>query len=77
MLDVVIVDIDSKLLNSLKVWPGTTAFPDFTNPDSVEWWTNIAAAYHDVVPFDGMWIVSIVRNVMFLFSSCSFFLGYE
>ncbi|CAF4343495.1 unnamed protein product [Rotaria socialis] len=39
-----------------KVWPGITAFPDFTNPDTVEWWTDIAAAYHDIIPFDGMWI---------------------
>ncbi|CAF0775981.1 unnamed protein product [Rotaria sp. Silwood1] len=39
-----------------KVWPGTTAFPDFTNPDTVEWWTNVAEAFHEVVPFDGMWI---------------------
>jgi hypothetical protein len=43
----------------LKVWPGPTAFPDFTNPNSIEWWTNAAAAFHDIVPFDGMWIVSI------------------
>ncbi|CAF5157771.1 unnamed protein product, partial [Rotaria magnacalcarata] len=39
-----------------KVWPGVTAFPDFTNPNSIEWWTNVASAYHDIVPFDGMWI---------------------
>jgi len=41
----------------LKVWPGLTAFPDFTNPNSVEWWTNIAAAFHEIIPFDGMWLV--------------------
>jgi alpha-glucosidase (family GH31 glycosyl hydrolase) len=48
------------LLYLLKVWPGITAFPDFTNPDAVEWWTNIAAAFHEIVPFDGMWIVDII-----------------
>lgn len=42
-----------------QVWPGATAFPDFTHPESAEWWTNAAGAYHEVVPFDGMWIVSI------------------
>ncbi|CAF1091567.1 unnamed protein product [Adineta steineri] len=39
-----------------KVWPGLTAFPDFTNENSIEWWTNIAATFHDTVPFDGIWI---------------------
>ncbi|CAF1098155.1 unnamed protein product [Rotaria sordida] len=39
-----------------KVWPGTTVFPDFTNPNAIEWWTNIAEAFHEVIPFDGMWI---------------------
>jgi alpha-glucosidase (family GH31 glycosyl hydrolase) len=44
---------------STKVWPGKTAFPDFTHPEAIQWWTNIAAAYHATVPFDGMWIVRI------------------
>ncbi|CAF1244186.1 unnamed protein product, partial [Didymodactylos carnosus] len=39
-----------------KVWPGLTVFPDFTNANAVEWWTNIAATFHDTVPFDGIWI---------------------
>ena len=43
----------------MKVWPGNTAFPDFTHPNSTQWWTAMAKAYHDIVPFDGMWIVSI------------------
>jgi lysosomal alpha-glucosidase len=46
----------------VKVWPGATAFPDFTNPNTTEWWTNIAAAYHDIVPFDGIWIVRYVLD---------------
>ncbi len=41
----------------LKVWPGLTAFPDFTHPNSTEWWTNMAAGFHEIVPFDGMWLV--------------------
>jgi lysosomal alpha-glucosidase len=48
-------DIDLILFG--KVWPGRTAYPDFTNPKTVEWWTDAAAAYHDIVPFDGMWLV--------------------
>jgi alpha-glucosidase (family GH31 glycosyl hydrolase) len=41
----------------LKVWPGLTAFPDFTNPNATEWWTEMAAAFHQIIPFDGMWLV--------------------
>ncbi len=51
----------------MKVWPGATAFPDFTNPNSVDWWTNVLATYHDIIPFDGMWIVSIVFNIVLRF----------
>ncbi|CAF3707781.1 unnamed protein product [Rotaria socialis] len=39
-----------------QVWPGLTVFPDFTNASTIEWWTNIAATFHDIVPFDGIWI---------------------
>ncbi|NXG38718.1 LYAG glucosidase, partial [Dromaius novaehollandiae] len=39
-----------------KVWPGPTAFPDFTNPETREWWYDIVKDFHDQVPFDGMWL---------------------
>ncbi|KFQ24562.1 Lysosomal alpha-glucosidase, partial [Merops nubicus] len=39
-----------------KVWPGPTAFPDFTNPATHEWWHDMVKDFHDQVPFDGMWI---------------------
>ncbi|CAF4901806.1 unnamed protein product [Rotaria sp. Silwood1] len=39
-----------------EVWPGLTVFPDFTNASTIEWWTNIAATFHDTIPFDGIWI---------------------
>ncbi|XP_054313799.2 lysosomal alpha-glucosidase isoform X2 [Pongo pygmaeus] len=39
-----------------KVWPGSTAFPDFTNPAALAWWEDMVAEFHDQVPFDGMWI---------------------
>ncbi|NWZ57045.1 LYAG glucosidase, partial [Haliaeetus albicilla] len=39
-----------------KVWPGPTAFPDFTNPKTHEWWHDMVKDFHDQVPFDGMWI---------------------
>lgn len=39
-----------------KVWPGPTAFPDFTNPETHEWWHDMVRDFHEQVPFDGMWI---------------------
>uniref|UniRef100_A0A803YHI9 Glucosidase alpha, acid n=1 Tax=Meleagris gallopavo TaxID=9103 RepID=A0A803YHI9_MELGA len=39
-----------------KVWPGPTAFPDFTNPETHEWWHDMVKDFHQRVPFDGMWI---------------------
>ncbi len=59
----------------LKVWPGPTAFPDFTNPNTTEWWTNMATTFHEIIPFDGMWIVWFLK-LSFL-SITVFILGYE
>ncbi|XP_009885138.1 PREDICTED: lysosomal alpha-glucosidase [Charadrius vociferus] len=39
-----------------QVWPGPTVFPDFTNPETHEWWYDMVKDFHDQVPFDGMWI---------------------
>ncbi|XP_060242269.1 lysosomal alpha-glucosidase isoform X1 [Meriones unguiculatus] len=39
-----------------KVWPGFTAFPDFTNPETLDWWQDMVSEFHAQVPFDGMWI---------------------
>nr|XP_055062025.1 lysosomal alpha-glucosidase [Misgurnus anguillicaudatus] len=39
-----------------KVWPGLTAFPDFSNPDTHNWWYENLQRFHDKVPFDGVWI---------------------
>ncbi|XP_064615639.1 lysosomal alpha-glucosidase-like [Liolophura sinensis] len=38
-----------------KVWPGETAYPDFTNPQTPVWWERMAKSFHDVLPFDGLW----------------------
>lgn len=45
--------------NLYQVWPGLTVFPDFTNPETFTWWYDMVKNFHDQVPFDGMWIVSI------------------
>ncbi len=42
-----------------QVWPGPTAFPDFTNPTTQDWWTHCIRGFHSKVPVDGLWIVSI------------------
>ncbi|XP_055458101.1 maltase-glucoamylase isoform X1 [Psammomys obesus] len=39
-----------------KVWPGTTVFPDYTNPNCIVWWTNEIKLFHNEVEFDGIWI---------------------
>nr|XP_014340010.1 PREDICTED: lysosomal alpha-glucosidase [Latimeria chalumnae] len=39
-----------------KVWPGQTAFPDFTNPETHAWWYDMLEDFHRNISFDGMWI---------------------
>ncbi|CAH1245724.1 MGAM [Branchiostoma lanceolatum] len=39
-----------------EVWPGTTLFPDYTNPSTTEWWSEYCQRFHNVIPYDGLWI---------------------
>jgi alpha-glucosidase (family GH31 glycosyl hydrolase) len=39
-----------------KVWPGYAAFPDFSNPDACNWWTQSCEDFHNEIPFDGLWL---------------------
>ncbi|EDO41811.1 predicted protein [Nematostella vectensis] len=39
-----------------QVWPGNTVYPDFFNPSTQSYWTKQISQFHDVVPFDGLWI---------------------
>ncbi|XP_020659956.3 lysosomal alpha-glucosidase [Pogona vitticeps] len=39
-----------------KVWPGLTAYPDFSNPDTHQWWLENLSRFYSLVPFDGVWI---------------------
>ncbi|GFO16500.1 sucrase-isomaltase, intestinal-like [Plakobranchus ocellatus] len=41
-----------------EVWPGVTAYPDFTNPETQDWWTRWIRFYieHVGVKVDALWI---------------------
>jgi lysosomal alpha-glucosidase len=39
-----------------QVWPGTTAYPDFTNPATVTYWKNQIQGFLQLAPVDGLWI---------------------
>ena len=38
------------------VWPGYTVFTDWHHPKAGEFWSNELVAWHEKVPFDGIWI---------------------
>ncbi|XP_078419908.1 sucrase-isomaltase, intestinal [Cetorhinus maximus] len=39
-----------------EVWPGTTVFPDYTNPQCLNWWVEECAKFHQKIKYDGLWI---------------------
>jgi len=43
----------------MKSWPGDVVFGDFTHPNAADWWFNEAKEFHDLIPFDGLWAVTI------------------
>ncbi|XP_030278092.1 lysosomal alpha-glucosidase [Sparus aurata] len=53
--DIFIKDAEGKTLIGT-VWPGLTAYPDFSNDVTHEWWYDNLKRFHDKVPFDGVWI---------------------
>lgn len=53
--EVFIKDAEGKTLIG-KVWPGLTAYPDFSNDETHEWWYENLQKFHEKVPFDGLWI---------------------
>ncbi len=68
--DVFIKPIDSDQPLVGVVWPGATVFPDFTHPNSTKWWTECARRFHQLIPFDGLWIglclcsIFVFKNVL-------------
>uniref|UniRef100_A0A8C2WW82 Alpha glucosidase 2 n=1 Tax=Cyclopterus lumpus TaxID=8103 RepID=A0A8C2WW82_CYCLU len=53
--DVFIKDAEGKPLIG-KVWPGLTAYPDFSDDVTHDWWFDNLQRFHEKVPFDGLWI---------------------
>ncbi|GFS88848.1 lysosomal alpha-glucosidase, partial [Nephila pilipes] len=44
-----------------KVWPHTeVAFPNFLNGITKDWWITNIVYHHKTLPFDGLWIVTII-----------------
>ncbi|XP_071889148.1 sucrase-isomaltase, intestinal [Anas platyrhynchos] len=40
-----------------EAWPpGHSVFPDYTNPRTVEWWTQLCLEFKNVLDYDGIWI---------------------
>ncbi|KAJ4976116.1 hypothetical protein NE237_001222 [Protea cynaroides] len=39
-----------------KVWPGKVYFPDFLNPAADTFWAGEITAFHQILPFDGLWV---------------------
>ncbi|XP_048201809.1 sucrase-isomaltase, intestinal [Perognathus longimembris pacificus] len=39
-----------------EVWPGLTVYPDFTNPNCIDWWVNECDIFYKQVKYDGIWI---------------------
>ncbi|KAK3612142.1 hypothetical protein CHS0354_031217 [Potamilus streckersoni] len=54
--DIFIKTHDSSQILIGKVWPGLTAFPDFTHPKIIDYWTRQVRSLYNQLPFDGLWI---------------------
>ena len=47
------------LMRSLQVWPGEVFFPDYTKPETEEWWGDESVLFKEQIDFAGLWIVSM------------------
>jgi len=44
------------LISCVQVWPGLTAFPDFTYSRTQVYWEKMLSQFRDLVEYDGLWI---------------------
>lgn len=51
-----------------QIWPGAAAFPDFSHPDALAYWTKQVEDFHQKVPFDGLWLVSNLGQALTAYS---------
>ena len=49
------------------MWPGDVTFPDFTNKEAYNYWSELVKKFHDEVNFDGMWIVRFLVKYYHIF----------
>ena len=49
------------------MWPGDVTFPDFTNNETYDYWSELVKKFHDEVKFDGMWIVGFLVKYYHIF----------
>lgn len=49
-------------LSSLQMEAGQVAYPDFTNPVTAKWWSDMIQAFHEKIPFDGVCLVSVIHS---------------
>lgn len=56
-MDIFIKNATNQILVS-KVWnkSGKTVFPDFSNPNTLNYWAELVNKFHDEVKFDGIWL---------------------
>ncbi len=54
-MDVFVKDITGEPYTG-QVWPGPTHFPDWFSPNATEYWTGQLKSWHNLAPFDGLWV---------------------
>ena len=54
--DIFIKDVNGVEPYMGQVWPGPVHWPDWFHPNATDYWTTQLRRWHDVTPFDGLWV---------------------
>ena len=73
-LDVFVKDSKGQPLVG-KVWPGLTVYPDFFSPNAQTYWTEQIANFQKQIKFDGLWIVCLEDDILFISFSIRLFIS--